>query len=96
MFSLQATPNLYNVRGIAPLTPRPPTVRFNDVDPLIPPPDSRYLRLHAACAKVARLSGAADYIETLNRRVEETCVLATDGSSVDLLSYALASIVKAP
>lgn len=55
----------------------------------IPAPDSRYLRLHAACAKVAHLSGAAEHIENILRDMEATRVLAKDGSSSDLLDFRL-------
>jgi len=54
-----------------------------------PAPDPCYLHLHAACARVAYLSGAGEYIMTIFRDVESTVVLARDGSSSDLLHHAL-------
>jgi hypothetical protein len=47
------------------------------------------VRLHAAACRVAHLSGAGEYLEMVFRKMEETRVLASDGSSVDVLSYAL-------
>jgi len=44
-------------------------------------PDSRYLALHAACARVAHYSGVGDYIEKILSDIEEMDVLADDGSS---------------
>lgn len=41
-------------------------------------PDPRLLALHAVCARVAHMSGAAEYIDQLKRDVEETKVLSKD------------------
>ena len=54
-----------------------------------PPPDHRLLALHAACARVAHMSGAAQFFDQVDRDVEETEVLAFDGSSAHLLSHLL-------
>ncbi|EIW65116.1 uncharacterized protein TRAVEDRAFT_110998, partial [Trametes versicolor FP-101664 SS1] len=51
-------------------------------------PDPRYLRLHAACARVAHLSGAAECIAKILRE-EAIKVLASDGGSSSLLNYIL-------
>jgi len=42
-------------------------------------PSPKYLRLHAACAKVAHLSGASEAIDMIYRDLDETKVLAKDG-----------------
>jgi len=63
--------------------------------PDYPAPDPRYLRIHAACARVAHLSGAGEYILTVLRDMETTVVLAKDGSSSDLLHHALLCTVPA-
>lgn len=47
----------------------------------LPVPDPQYLALHAACARVAHLSGAGEYIDKVLREIEETTVLANDGGS---------------
>lgn len=43
------------------------------------------LAIHAACVKVAHLSGAAEHIENVLRRLEDTRVLAEDGGSSEVL-----------
>jgi hypothetical protein len=69
----------------------PAMVMFNAQGGL-PLPDPRYLALHAACARVAHLSGAGEYIDTFDKDMETTLVLAKDGSSAKLLAEALSSI----
>ncbi|KAG8833547.1 hypothetical protein FRC17_010518 [Serendipita sp. 399] len=73
-----------------------PEVQFttSDADQL-PVPNPAYLRLHAACAKIAYMSGIADIIHDLETKMEEMDVLAADGSSVDVLQYKLAAIAAA-
>ena len=68
----------------------PAQVQLTTPDPSnYPLPNPRYLALHAACARVAHLSGAAEYIEGILRDMEDTKVLANDGSSCDVLYHAL-------
>jgi hypothetical protein len=55
----------------------------------LPAPDPRYLKLHAASAQVAHLSGAGEYIDNILRDMETTRVLAKDGSSSDPLNFRL-------
>ncbi|EIM91014.1 uncharacterized protein STEHIDRAFT_152697 [Stereum hirsutum FP-91666 SS1] len=65
-------------------------VDFTTSDPVKRPlPDPRYLKLHAACARVAHLSGAAEYIDQILREEEVTKVLAVDGGSSELLNHIL-------
>ncbi|KXN86492.1 hypothetical protein AN958_10006, partial [Leucoagaricus sp. SymC.cos] len=84
-------PNQYHIRAvresIVPLLPK--IVTLSSTDARLPLPDPRYLRLHAACAQVAHFSGAAEYIDSIFRDVEEMRVLSKDGSSIDVLTYAL-------
>jgi hypothetical protein len=49
------------------------------------------LALHATCCKVAHLSGAAEYIDMTYRDADEMGVLAPDGTSGDVLGFALSS-----
>ncbi|KAF8889169.1 hypothetical protein CPB84DRAFT_1733076 [Gymnopilus junonius] len=64
-------------------------IELTTPDPVeYPLPDPRYLRLHAACARVAHLSGAGEYIEKALRDIEDIGVLANDGGS-DALYHAL-------
>ncbi|KAF8503858.1 hypothetical protein BU17DRAFT_58478, partial [Hysterangium stoloniferum] len=58
----------------------------------LPLPDPRYLEIHAACARVYHLSGAAEYINKYEREMEDIQVLSTDGASADILHYALQSL----
>ena len=67
----------------------PATVTFTSAFPELPLPDPRYLALHAACAKVAHLSGAGEYIERTFRELDNMKVLASNGSSAEALSFAL-------
>ncbi|RXW12257.1 hypothetical protein EST38_g13599 [Candolleomyces aberdarensis] len=69
-------------------------VKFTTENPeKLPVPSPQYLALHAACAKVAHLSGAAEYIETILRDAEEIPVLAADGSSGEVLTHLLRDVV---
>ena len=54
------------------------------------------LGLHAACARVAHMSGAAEVIDELERDVEETRVLAFDGSSARLLDHLMTPFATIP
>lgn len=58
-----------------------------------PLPDPNLLALHAVCARVAHMSGAAEAFDKLDRDVEDTRVLALDGSSAHLLDYVLTPYV---
>ena len=74
----------YLLRGI------PAQVQLTTPDPNIYPlPDPRYLALHAACARVAHLSGVTEYIKRVVRDMEDTKVLANNGGSGDVLYHAL-------
>lgn len=59
-------------------------------------PSRRLLTLHAVCARVAHLSGAVGFLEGLDCEVEDTVVLAGDGSSARLLDHALNPYSIAP
>ena len=68
----------------------PATVTFTTPDPVnLPLPSPQYLRLHAAAARVAHMSGAGEYAEKILRDMEETRVLADDGSTAKLLAKVL-------
>ncbi|KAI6030236.1 hypothetical protein EDC04DRAFT_2898507 [Pisolithus marmoratus] len=53
-------------------------------------PHPAFLALHALCCEVAWMSGATEYIMDVERRMDQTRVLAKDGSTADVLSAALA------
>ncbi|KAJ8474634.1 hypothetical protein ONZ51_g7079 [Trametes cubensis] len=52
-------------------------------------PSPKYLRVHAACCKIAHMSGAAEYLDMVYGEMEELKVLAHDGTSADVLCYAI-------
>ncbi|KAG8925239.1 hypothetical protein FRC00_004177 [Tulasnella sp. 408] len=106
-FEATDVPNTYNIctnnKGNFALvdSPVPRQVTFESTNTSISLPNSHYLRIHAACAKVARLSGAAEYLETILNEWEERPVLASDGGSADMLSFLLArassfAVITAP
>jgi hypothetical protein len=67
----------------------PEFVTLASQDPTLSLPDPRYLKLHAACGRVAHLSGAGEHVDRVLRDAELVAVLANDGSSADSLRYAL-------
>lgn len=78
------------------------TIQFtvHDLDlPDLPRPDANllllpnptYLEIHAACCKVAHMSGAAEYLDAVVRDIEGIGVLAEDGASANVLEYAILS-----
>ncbi|KAI6018913.1 hypothetical protein BKA83DRAFT_4308884 [Pisolithus microcarpus] len=75
---------------------RPEYVTFSAPDPeRCPLPNPAYLAIHAACVKVAHLSGATEYIKEVLRRMEDTLVLAEDGGSSEILYTAILSSMHA-
>jgi len=71
-------------------------VTFSRTDERQEYPHPRLLGLHAACARVAHMSGAAEAIDKVERDLEDTTVLAKDGSSAHLLEYRLAPLEAIP
>ncbi|CCL99836.1 uncharacterized protein FIBRA_01860 [Fibroporia radiculosa] len=66
------------------------TVVFKTPDPeKLPLPLQLYLNIHAACCRVANLSGASKYIDNVMRELEYASVLSNDGGSAELLEHAL-------
>jgi hypothetical protein len=64
-------------------------VKFSSPDNRLELPDVHLLTLHAVCARVAHMSGAAKAFDKVERDLEDTLVLATDGSSAHLLDHVL-------
>jgi hypothetical protein len=58
-------------------------------------PDPRYLEVHAACAKVSYFSGAGDFLNKFSTNMKESLCLASDGSSFDVLNFALGNAILA-
>ncbi|OAX38026.1 hypothetical protein K503DRAFT_741828 [Rhizopogon vinicolor AM-OR11-026] len=67
----------------------PTTITFTTAHPHLTLSDPRYLRVHATCAKVTHLSGAGECIDRIIRNIEDTLVLAADGSSAEDINYVL-------
>ncbi|EAU89030.1 hypothetical protein CC1G_09999 [Coprinopsis cinerea okayama7 len=87
-----AEPNTYKLEATRPLfiEDYPKIVRFQSSDPeSLPLPSPRYLEVHAAVARIAHLSGATQYIDRVMRDLEDSTVLADDGSSGELLEHLL-------
>ena len=55
----------------------------------LPLPDPRYLELHAACCKVAHMSGAGQYLHNIFYNMEDLRVLEEGGQSAEVLVYAM-------
>ncbi|KAF8528998.1 hypothetical protein BU17DRAFT_37320 [Hysterangium stoloniferum] len=70
----------------------PELISFESKYKHLPLPSPTYLGIHAACARVCHLSGAAKYIDKYEREMEDIEVLSTDGASADILHYALESL----
>ena len=62
---------------------------FKSTRPDLLLPNPVYLRIHAACCRVAHLSGAGEVIDKVLEDLEDIRVLSKDGSSAHLLSFAL-------
>jgi len=59
-------------------------------------PNPKLLALHAACARVAHMSGATEVIDELERDAEATRVLTSDGSSARLLDHLMTPFATVP
>ncbi|KIL65195.1 hypothetical protein M378DRAFT_24205 [Amanita muscaria Koide BX008] len=83
--------NAYDVKAIPILLHQyPPDVKFTTTDPInFPLPSRDYLAVHAACANVAHLSGAAEYLDSMFKDMERMLVLSEDGSSAAVLEHAI-------
>ena len=64
-------------------------ISLTSASPQLPLPNPGYLEIHAACCRVAHLSGPGEYIDKLLEDLENTRILSEDGSSTHLLSFVL-------
>jgi hypothetical protein len=89
------TPNTYRIcsseeysRSIRHL---PSTVTFKCHYGNFDLPDPRYLKMHAACCRVAHMSGASEYMDDILEDLDkgQTKVLSEDGSGGKILEFAL-------
>jgi len=84
--------NKYKLEAAEPLIIRdyPEYVTFTTPDPIrLPVPSPVYLAIHAACAKVAHLSGAAACIDKFYRDMDDSTTLDLNGASADILEHAI-------
>ncbi|ESK81360.1 hypothetical protein Moror_3739 [Moniliophthora roreri MCA 2997] len=58
---------------------------------IVPLPDPQILAIHATCARVAHMSGAAKYMDEYDRELDDSTVLAADGSSAAFFNQLLLS-----
>ncbi|ESK81357.1 hypothetical protein Moror_16697 [Moniliophthora roreri MCA 2997] len=56
-----------------------------------PLPDPQILAIHATCARVAQMSGAAKYMDEYDQELDNSTVLAADGSSAAFFNQLLLS-----
>ncbi|KAI6156292.1 hypothetical protein EDD17DRAFT_1704602 [Pisolithus thermaeus] len=97
-FTATEVPNRYKLEAVRDyfLANRPRYVTFSTPDAeKYPLPNPTYLAIHATCAKVAHLPGAAEHIEEVLERMEDTRVLAEDGGSSEVLYTAILSSMHA-
>ncbi|KAF4586503.1 hypothetical protein EYR38_010782 [Pleurotus pulmonarius] len=92
-YRFQETPHRYRIqssRRTGAIVRRREFVTFTTSDPRrFPLPSPELLALHAACAKVANLSGAAEYLDKVDSDLEELDVLKENGDSSELLDVAI-------
>ncbi|RPD55394.1 hypothetical protein L227DRAFT_510242, partial [Lentinus tigrinus ALCF2SS1-6] len=92
-------PHTYRIETRPPYFPDPSEVprevtftsRYN-----LPLPSPKYLRIHAACCRIAHLSGAVEYLDKVYRDREDLGVLAEDGASAPVLSHLLQRLSSIP
>ncbi|PPQ78866.1 hypothetical protein CVT25_002434 [Psilocybe cyanescens] len=90
--SIVNEPNRYKLELLWPFLPRgyPEFVTLTTPDPrnlLVLSPT--YLVIHAACAKVTRLSGAAARIDKLYRNMQESETFYPNGTSASMSKHAI-------
>ncbi|KAK0199866.1 hypothetical protein DFS33DRAFT_1365519 [Desarmillaria ectypa] len=104
--AVENQPNTYAVvSNLSSLLDRLPSriVTFATPNPqALPLPSPAYLAIHAACCRVAHLSGAAEYVEKvfqeeeeIRERVGSMCILAEDGTSMDLFDQYMTAAIRA-
>jgi hypothetical protein len=71
-------------------------VTFSPTDNRLELPDPRLLGLHAICARVSHMSGAAEAFNKVERDLEDATILASDGSSAHLLDHLLTPFEAIP
>ena len=86
---IQANPNCYKIQKCNIYHKIKDEVTFTTTDPELPLPSPHLLALHIACAEVAQLSGASEFID---RDMETISVLAHDGTPSDVPHHAIMTL----
>ena len=84
--------NDYKLEAAEPfiLNDYPEYVTFKTSDVVkFPVPSAVYLSIHAACAKVAHLSGAGAYIDKFYRDMDDSTTLDPNSVSAEMLEHAI-------
>ncbi|KAH9008972.1 hypothetical protein EDB84DRAFT_1280840 [Lactarius hengduanensis] len=92
-FEAEGSPNTYTIKAIEPLVLahycKDSKITLTSERSDLPLPNPDYLEIHAACCRVAHLSGAGEYMDKVLEDLEDTHVLSEDGSSARILSFVL-------
>ncbi|KAH9175894.1 hypothetical protein EDB89DRAFT_235099 [Lactarius sanguifluus] len=93
-FEAKGSPNTYTIKATGPLfltlcKAADCKITLTSEDPRLPLPNPDYLEIHAACCRVAHLSGAGEYMDKVLDDLEDARVLSEDGSTAHMLSFAL-------
>ncbi|KAI0717850.1 hypothetical protein C8T65DRAFT_737652 [Cerioporus squamosus] len=95
--AIEGKPHTYRIETRRPFVPDehfPREVTFTSTSENLPLPSPDYLRIHAACCRIAHLSGAAEYLGKIYRDEEYLDVLASDGTSAPVLDHLLGRLVS--
>ncbi|KAH9004547.1 hypothetical protein EDB86DRAFT_3240513 [Lactarius hatsudake] len=92
--AVKGSPNTYTIKATGPLflalcKAADCKITLTSADSRFPLPNPEYLEIHAACCRVAHLSGAGEYMDKVLEDLEDTRVLSEDGSTAHMLSFAL-------
>ncbi|KAH9031324.1 hypothetical protein EDB85DRAFT_2089767 [Lactarius pseudohatsudake] len=98
--AVKGSPNTYTMKAtdtvfLAKCKAADCKITLTSADPRLPLPNPDYLEIHAACCRVAHLSGAGEYMDKVLEDLEDSRVLSQDGSSARILSFVLPKEVSA-
>ncbi|KAH9002540.1 hypothetical protein EDB86DRAFT_2847233 [Lactarius hatsudake] len=98
--AVKGSPNTYTMKTTDPVflakcKAADRKITLTSGDPRLPLPNPDYLEIHAACCRVAHLSGAGEYMDKVLEDLEDTRVLSEDGSSARILLFVLPKEVYA-
>ncbi|KAA1470023.1 hypothetical protein DENSPDRAFT_667668 [Dentipellis sp. KUC8613] len=94
--AVEGETHCYHIRTVSPcylVPPLPPQICFVAQNKL-PLPCPKYLAIHAACCRIAHMSGATEYVGRVYREEEKLGVLATEGNSAYVLDMLLQDLAE--